>query len=96
MSFMQERTSKETREQIDLEIEAAILIDQMDSMDDLVWCRRWADVMAKLKAPCAGYASWEAWLAAREAELQAGARNDMHVEIDGFWSLPRGISLPLR
>jgi DNA-directed RNA polymerase subunit F len=68
VSFLQKRASREARRSAAFEAEAAALLDQMDSMDKLEWCRQWAEVMTKLEAPYTGNGSWQDWL----AEVEAG------------------------
>lgn len=70
VSFLQKRESREARRAAAFEAQAAALLDQMDSMDKLEWCRQWAEVMMQLKAPCIGNGSWEDWLAEVEAGMQ--------------------------
>ena len=68
VSFLQTRASREARRVAAFEAEASALLDQMDSMDKLEWCRQWADVMTQMRAPFTGNGSWEDWL----AEVEAG------------------------
>ena len=70
VSFLQKRASREARRAAAFEAEAAALLDQMDSMDKLEWCRQWSEVMMQLKAPYTGNGSWEDWLAEVEAGLK--------------------------
>ena len=39
------------------------LLDQMDTMDRLDWCRQWADLATRAGWPCIGYNSWADWRA---------------------------------
>jgi L-rhamnose mutarotase len=71
VSLLQKRASLEARQVAAFEAEAAELLDQMDSMDKLEWCRQWAEVMTKLKAPYTGNGSWQDWLAEVEAGLES-------------------------
>jgi hypothetical protein len=70
VSSLRKRASLEARQVAAFEAEAADLLDQMDSMDKLEWCRQWAEVMTKLKAPYTGNGSWQDWLAEVEAGLE--------------------------
>ncbi len=70
VSYLEQIESREARRVAAFEAEAAALLDQMDSMDKLEWCRQWAEVMTKLKAPYTGVGSWQDWLAEVEAGLQ--------------------------
>jgi hypothetical protein len=70
VSYLEQIKSREARRVAAFEAEAAALLDQMDSMDKLEWCRQWAEVMTKLKAPYTGNGSWQDWLAEVEAGLE--------------------------
>jgi hypothetical protein len=76
MSFLRERVSQEARRRAGCEARATALLAQMDSMDELEWCRQWAEVMTEMGAPCTGNRSWAAWLAEVEADLQASAETE--------------------
>ena len=76
MSFLRERMFQEARRRAGCEARATALLAQMDSMDELEWCRQWAEVMTEMGAPCTGNRTWEAWLAEVEADLQAGAETE--------------------
>ena len=73
VSFLREREAQEGDELTGIEAEAAALLDHIDSMDKLEWCRQWAEVMTKLKAPCTGNDSWLDWFGEVEKELMAVA-----------------------
>ncbi len=45
------------------EIEAAAVWEQVDDLEPLEWCARWARVMDKWQHPCTGYATWADWYA---------------------------------
>ncbi len=70
MSFLQQRASREAHDKALIEAEASALLERLDTMNELEWCRRWAEVMAKMSAPCTTHDSWAAWLAEMEAEAE--------------------------
>jgi len=73
ISFLRVRASLEAHDKKLVEAEAAALLDRRDMMEELEWCQRWAEVMARLDAPCTVNVSWAAWLAEVEAEAEAKA-----------------------
>ena len=52
-----------------VETEAVHLLDHMDVMDQMVWCRRWADLATRAGWPCTGYESWADWVADVEVDI---------------------------
>lgn len=56
---------------VDPETEVKALLDQIDTMNQLEWCRQWADMSTRLDQPCTGYPSWAAWLADIENGVSA-------------------------
>ena len=70
VSFLRERAARQAHDKALVEAEAAALLDRVGAMDELEWCRRWAEVMTRLGAPCTTNMSWAAWLAEVVAETE--------------------------
>jgi hypothetical protein len=73
VSFLRAREAQGGDELTGIEAEAVALLDHMDSMDKLEWCRQWAEVMTRLRVPCTGNDSWLDWFVEVRDELRAVA-----------------------
>ena len=71
------------------------LLDEMDTMDQMEWCRQWADLATRAGWPCTGSPSWTAWLTEvtqaeafplllRRSEMSATTAGPPPVECDGW------------